>query len=358
MITLIFCGDIMVCPYIKRYTDELDGAGVPYEVLFWNRSVRDLDVPENYYYYNSRCDDLDGKVKKALDFLQFRKWILTHLKSHRPTGLILLSTLTGILLCDKLKKYRKKYIFDIRDYSFEKYTLFRRLEKSVIKNSFFTAISSKGFKAFLPEHNYVIAHNFNRKEMIECPRLKKSDGVINFVWNGTVRYFDFQKNYIDALKNDPRFMMIYHGKGEHLERYRTYCSENGVQNVCFTGPYDNSQKYNLLKDAHILNNCYGGNYGDEVRFALSNRFYDGLIYRIPQIVETNCYKATLTEQYGVGLPAVADASFADRLYEYYQSIDEEIFNANCEKALKEILSEDDIYISKIQDFYRKMTEEN
>lgn len=357
MITLIFCGDIMVCPYLKRYTEEFDKLKIQYEVLFWNRGMRKITVSDNYYYYDSKCDDMDSKAKKLFDFRGFRKWVVSHLESHKTDGLILLSTLTGVLLCDKLGKYKKKYIFDIRDYSFEKYVFFRCIEKSVIKRSYFTAISSKGFRAFLPKYDYVVAHNFNRNEMIESSKFIKSSGVINFVWNGTIRYFDFQKKYIDALANDSRFMMVYHGKGEHLERFKTYCENRGITNVEFTGPYDNNKKYELLQNAHILNNCYGGDYGDELRYAVSNRFYDGLIYHIPQVVEEGGYKASLVELYDIGLPEDADELFAERLYNYYMNIDEKNFEANCEKALNEILKEDDIYISQIHSFVDEILKE-
>ena len=127
------------------------------------------------------------------------------MKENESNKVILLSTLTGILLFDKLKKYNKKYIFDIRDYSYEHIYVFRKIEKKLIKNSYFTAISSKGFKSFLPKHDYIVAHNFNRNEMIEMPKFKKHDLPLKLVWNGTVRFFDFQKQYLDLLKNDIRF---------------------------------------------------------------------------------------------------------------------------------------------------------
>ena len=88
MITLVFCGDIMVCPYLKRYTEEFDKSNTPYEVLFWNRSARKITVPDNYFYYESKCDDLDGKVKKLNDFRGFRRWIVSHLKTHKTDGLV------------------------------------------------------------------------------------------------------------------------------------------------------------------------------------------------------------------------------------------------------------------------------
>lgn len=350
MIILIFCGDIKYCPYLTRYTERLDEKKIEYEVLFWNRGRFEIDKPKNYYYYDMPSDESKGKVDKLFDFLRFRKWIKNHISSHPCDGIIALSTLTGILLGDVLKKFKNRYVFDIRDYSYENIALFRKIEKKVVYDSYFTAISSKGFEAFLPEHDYVIAHNFNRNEMIECPNFIKREVPIKLVWNGTVRFFDYQKNYLDALKNDPRFMMVYHGMGTDLNKYQQYCTENNIKNVIFTGAYDNKDKFKLLKDAAILNNCYGGRDGDQLRYAVSNRYYDGLIYHIPQLVETEGYKASITEKDKVGIALDASESLADQLYEYYMNIDKEEFDKNCNNALKLIVEEDNMYIKKIDEF--------
>ena len=244
----------------------------------------------------------------------------------------------------------KRYIFDIRDYSYEHIAIFRKIEKKIIKNSYFTAISSKGFKAFLPEHEYIIAHNFNRNEMIETPKLKKHGLPLKLVWNGTVRFFDFQKQYLDALKNDDRFQLVYHGSGTDLEKYKKYCLDNEIHNVVFTGAYDNKDKYKLLKDAAILNNCYGGRDGNQLKYAISNRFYDGLLYHIPQLVETDGYKAEVTAKWGVGVSLNAESTFADELFDYYENIVEDEFDIACTQAMNDVVKEDDIYIKKIDEF--------
>lgn len=353
MIALIFCGDLKYCPYLSRYTERLEKASAPYRVLFWNRGNFTLNLPENYMYYDSPSDESLGKVQKLRDFFGFRKWVITQLKECKPDRLILLSTLTGVLLFDKIKKYQKNYIFDIRDYSYENLSVFRKIEKKIIDGSFFTAISSKGFKAFLPEHDYVIAHNFNRNEMIDCPKFIRQTKPLKLVWNGTVRFFDFQRQYIDALKNDDRFQLVYHGSGTDLEKYKKYCADNDIRNVVFTGPYNNRDKYKLLKDAAILNNCYGGRDGDQLRFAISNRYYDGLLYHIPQLVETGGYKADVTTKSGVGISLDAGSNFADELYEYYQTISANDFDLACSTALEEVIEEDNIYIEKIDEFITK-----
>lgn len=350
MISLVFCGDLKYCPYIKRYTERLDEKKEQYEVLFWNRGNFKLNLPDNFYWYDSPSSEDLSKGKKLLDFFGFKRWVENHIKSHKTNGLILLSTLTAILLYDKLGQYKYKYIFDIRDYSYENIGIFRMLEKKAITNSFFTAISSKGFVSFLPQHHYVIAHNFNRNEMVSSPKFIRQAEPLKLVWNGTVRFFDFQKLYLDVLKNDQRFIMVYHGSGTDLQKYKDYCEKNGIKNVLFTGPYDNRDKEKLLSGAAILNNCYGGRDGDQLRFAISNRFYDGLLYHIPQLVEIEGYKAGVVADSGVGIALEAEADFADNLYNYYTQIDADNFDDSCNSALVRVLSEDDEYIRQIDRF--------
>ncbi len=353
MISLIFCGDLKYCPYLSRYTERLEKYNVDYRVLFWNRGNFELNYPDNYVYYDSPSAENLGKVHKMKDFIGFRKWIFQQLKKYPSDGLILLSTLTGILIFDKLKRYTGKYIFDIRDYSYENLAIFRKIEKNIIENSAFTTISSKGFKAFLPKHNYIIAHNFNRNEMIDRPTFIKRDMPLKLVWNGTIRFFDFQKKYIDALKNDSRFIMIYHGSGTDLETYKAYCKKNRIENVVFTGAYNNKDKFKLLANADILNNCYGGSDGDQLCYAISNRYYDGLIYHIPQLVEKKGYKASVTKKDGVGIALDATPSFADELYAYYMQIDSKQFDESCRISIEKVIEEDNFYIEKIDEFIQQ-----
>lgn len=355
MIALVFCGDLKYCPYISRYVERLENTKIDYKVYFWNRGKYSLNLDSHYIYYDESSDLNSGKVKKLLDFVKFRSWVIKQLKENHHEKIIVLSTLTGVFLGGFLYKRKGSYVFDIRDYSYEHIVPFYNIEKKVIENSAFTAISSDGFKAFLPEHEYVIAHNFNRKDIVEGTRFTRTVGPINFVWNGVVRYFEFQKAYLDALKNDPRFSIIFHGDGPELNGYKKYCSENGFQNIIFTGSYNNSEKARLLKSAHILNNCYGytEGAGNKLKYAVSNRFYDGMIFHIPQLVEPEGYKSEWANAAGIGVSFIPDQTFADRLYDYYEQIDAEQFDQACERELQLVIEEDDKYISMIDEFIKK-----
>jgi len=356
MVALVFCGDLKYCPYINRYIERLENAHMDYKVYFWNRSKFDMNLSEHYVYYDQASDLTRGKIQKLLDFVKFRRWLIQQLKNNQHEKIVALSTLTGVFLGSFLYKRKKgSYIFDVRDYSYEHIKPFYFIEKKVVENSAFTAISSGGFRSFLPEGEYVIAHNFNRTDIVDGAKFEKTKGKINFVWNGVVRYFEFQKYYLDALKNDSRFNIVFHGDGPELKLYQDYCSENGFTNVTFTGSYNNTDKLALLKTAHILNNCYGytQNAGNKLKYAVSNRFYDGMIYHIPQLVEPEGYKPEWANAAGIGVAFPPDKGFADKLYAYYQEIDVNVFDSNCEKELLRVISEDNTYIRMIDDFITK-----
>ena len=82
------------------------------------------------------------------------------------------------------------------------------------------------------------------------------DKPIRLVWLGVVRYFDHQVKIIDKLRNDQKFHIIYHGSGPDLDKLKVYCKSNKINNVEFTGAYDNRIKAKLLSEADILNNSY------------------------------------------------------------------------------------------------------
>ncbi len=351
MVALLFCGDLKYCPYLKRYIERLEEKGIDYTVYFWNRSHASLELDAHYKYFDSYSKLKKGKLSKLFDFIKFRRWLIAQLRADRPEKLVLLSTLTGVFLSDYVHRNKSDYLFDIRDYSYEHVPPFYAAEKRVIRESAATVISSRGFCAFLPEHDYIIAHNFHRKEIRGVYRYQPPKGPIKVVWNGVMRYFEFQTQYLRALANDERFLMVYHGDGPDLEDYRAFCAREGIENVIFTGAYNNADKEALLSDAAILNNCYGYlGKSNKVKYAVSNRFYDGMIYHIPQVVEPEGYKTDWLHRAGIGVDLTPDEHFADRLYEYCTTIDAEAFDRACDAALSQVLAEDDRYIATIDAF--------
>lgn len=355
MIGIIFIGDLKYCPYLNRYTESLEKSNTKYEVLYWNREGSNNKYPENYIGYVKKSKLNKNIYRKFSDFIGYKLWLNRKLKNTKYDRLIVLSTLSGIISFEFLvNKYKNKYIFDIRDYSYEHNRIFYLIEKKIIEKSYFTCVSSEGFKNFLPQdQTYLSVHNFNAKDIHNTVNFsKKNKGQrLNLVWMGAVRYFNHQKKIIDKLKNDPRFNLIYHGSGADLEEYIKYCNYNEMKNVVFTGEYSNEQKRNLIAEADIINNSYMTSKKMEVKYAISNKYYDGILYKVPQLVESDTYKATKVQTNGLGIAVDPDDNdFADKIYDYYHNIDVEKFNAKCKTEINKIVEEDKHYTQEVNRF--------
>lgn len=341
MVGVVFVGDLRYCPYLKKYEKLIEECGLQYEVLFWNRSDIVYDS-EKYISYNRHSELKKNKLLKVKDFYHFRKWLLEKLREKKYNKLIILSTLSGMLIAEKLIcSYPHKYILDIRDYSYERILPFFVEEKRIIERSAFTTISSRGFCAFLPpDYPYVLSHNIS--ECTEVPELrfkKKNEKVLNVVWLGTIRYIGQQAELMKKLSHDGRFRILYYGDGPELDMFKDFADRNCLKNVFFYGAYNNEDKAKLLEEADIINNCYAVNM--ETKYAVSNKFYDGIFYHIPQLVEPKTFKAKMASKYGIGVALdPLEDSFSEKLYRYYSQIDEDKFNNFCDNLKKKFLKEE------------------
>lgn len=351
MIGIIHVGDLKYCPYLEKYEKILREENIEYEVLFWNRSVLDYRN-ETYISYNKNSKLKKNRFLKLCDFYGFRKWLMSMTGKGRYEKLILLSTLSGMLIAGRLiHSYPFQYIFDIRDYSYEKIAPFFLAEKRITSNSALNIISSEGFLNFLPPNSsYMLSHNIPECDEGKERKFKiKKNGMINIVWLGMIRYFKQQAELIRKLSQDGRFKLLFYGEGTELETFKKYVQENSFHNVYFLGQYHNKDKAMLLSEADIINNCYAVNM--ETRYAVSNKFYDGIFYHIPQLVEAGTYKGSLVTQYGVGIAMNSgEEFFSDKLYEFYSHIDEGKFNASCNELKNKFLQEEKDSIQAIKNF--------
>ncbi|MCD8314352.1 MAG: hypothetical protein LUD44_01750 [Firmicutes bacterium] len=132
MVGILYISDLRGCPFIGRYIDALEDENIEYKIILWNRECGDGQteelghVIEFKYFQDTRI----SKEKKAKGFLKYMRFLNNQIKMHQFDKLIVLCTLTGMLAFWKLmRRYRGKFIFDIRDISFENIRLFNHLEK-------------------------------------------------------------------------------------------------------------------------------------------------------------------------------------------------------------------------------------
>jgi len=350
MIAIIYVDEVRYCPFLKNYTRILDENRIHYELILWNRNGL-VDKEENYHVFVKESVKKRNPFYKIDDFYQFSRFAKKIIKSEKYEKLIVLTTMSAICIRSTLMTdYRNKYIFDYRDASYEYLYPFKSLLKQIVENSFFTCISSKGFLEILPKNlNYIIAHNIsNQYQNIETEfqlRIKKE--VFNVVYIGVLRETKFMKHLIDIFSNDNRFVFTIHGGGENLEILQRYSDQ--FDNVVLTGSYFETDKEKLIKTADII--CYNYRSNFENDFALANKFYDGLIYRIPLLGNISTFSGRLISEKGLGISlALSDNDFKNKLYTYLMNFDKLEYMKNVERFFAEILTENRLYSQSVYNF--------
>lgn len=339
-------------PYIKNYEEVFNKKYIEYDLFLWNRLGDSKFVhKDNQYIFNIECPFGRNKLKKIYPMFMYQKKLREIIRQNKYTHLVLIDSLAPIMISDLiLKEYRKRYILDIRDYTYEKYTIYKNRLMQLARSSFFTCISSKGFMRFLDKYDYVVSHNISNENNFE-ERYKniKNKKTINIGFVGSVRYFNENSTLIKKLR-DTRLKIQYSGTVNPDCPLEQYCKDNGFSNVLFTGSFTNSDKPEIYKNIDIINSIYG-TFSLEVTTALPNRLYDALLFKKPILASKGTYLGEIVDKYGIGLSVdVLNENIQEILFEYIDNIDEEKLNFNFDNLLGVVVNEQKEYIEKIHQF--------
>lgn len=347
MIGIIHVGNVFKEPYFDKYKSVLEKSGVEYEVIIWDRKGELKNVHPSVHIFSKK---VKSKLSKIFGFLAYFRFVQKTLKAKKYDKLILLTTLSAFA-CKKMlhREYKGKYIFDIRDLTYEYRQSFCKEVGRIIKDSAFSVISSEGFKKYLPSGNYVRSHNFRYDEIEsrkKSAQLNLSD-KINVVYIGLTRGDSFNKRLVEIFGGDERFSLRIAGEG--CDSVAVLESANRYDNVTVSGRYELDQKADVLKDADILINMNLNSFNG--KRLISNKYYDALILKIPQIARKGELMGEIVESKGLGISLdFEDKSFADKVYNYIINLDLNALDKAIESEIDLVLTEDEKYINEIKSF--------
>lgn len=331
-------------PYIFGYLEQLSELNYETTLLYWARDgIEDSVSGVKTVCFNEKMKNQIPKVAKIKNFLKYRKVALELLEQNKYDRIIVCTTQFAMLLSDVLlKKYKGRYIFDYRDPSFENIGIYKRRLASIVHNSKATFISSDAYRRYLPQREHIYTtHNITMKDLQhrEVRRLSPRDvDVIRISFWGCIRDAEINLNLIKGLANDERFELHYYGTIEKTaSEIVSYCKAKGINNVYIHKEYLPDERYDFAAETDIIHSMQ--NHMDEGNPRMANRFYDGIIFYIPQICTKGSFMALQAERYGVGISIAPTKAFADELYNYYKSINWPEFEASCDKCLETVLGE-------------------
>lgn len=331
------------------YLNNIDKANHEVHILYWNRDLQseDLHKYRGCTFHEFKCyqEDDVSKLSKVTSFAKYRKFAKDVLTNGKFDFIFILHSLTGVLVADVLKKhYRDKYIFDYRDSTYEGFAPFKKVVASITRNANATFVSSDAFRRFLPEdcsENIYTSHNLlldSLEHRDEKTLLGISSDKIRIAFWGFIRHEEINKEIIRKIAGDNRFELHYYGREQQVAlALKQYVKDIDAENVFFHGEYTPEQRYDFVRNTDIIHNIYcDGN----TMLAMGNKYYDGIIFKVPQLCMTNSFMAKMVTRYGIGFEcSPTDKDFTDKIYDYYTKIAPEEFSLNCDIELQRVLRE-------------------
>jgi len=339
---------IKYMPYLNFYFDNINKKN-EIHILYWNRDLKgeDLTKFENVIFHEFRCfqkDDI-SKITKIRSFIKYKKFAKEILKKNNFDFVIVLHTLPGVLISNVLfKEYLQKYILDYRDSTYEWFFPFKKRIGRLVKNSKYTFVSSKGFVKYLPDlekHKIYISHNLLLDSLNHRKDREKefafSDRIRISFW-GFIRQKELNISIIDKISKDNRFELHYYGREQQIAfELKEHVNNNEIKNVFFHGEYRPEDRYKFIQNTDLIHNIY---FDRNSMLSMGNKYYDGIIFKIPQLCMKDSYMGQRAMLNGIGLecdPFKAD--FTDAIFSYYRSLQLDQFNKNCDMELECVLKE-------------------
>lgn len=300
-VALIIPGSLWYAPYVRIYTRILDNTNTSYSIISWNREGD--DKPEGIQY-QKKCPN--GHYSAGYSaYKGYLSFIKNQISKYRFDRIIVFGPqMTCLLAPYLLRKFRGRYMIDYRDLSIDQRFGFKQLFSIMLRFSCANVISSSGFLKCLPKRSYFLSHNFDVnavKEAINTP-LQGSfycEGEIRILTIGAIRDYSSNIEVVKALANKKNINMQFVGKGDGAIQIERYCKENDVKNISFVGFYRKQEEKSYVKDCSFMNIFYPRVITHDT--ALSNRFYNSLIYKKPMIVTKNTTQGDYVEKYQVGI---------------------------------------------------------
>lgn len=339
-ILIVGFAKIKYMPYLNLYLENIDRVKNDVHLVYWNRDLKYEDTKKlqgiTLHEFCSLQNDDAPKFSKLGSFKKFRDYAVSVLKEGFDF-IIILHSLPGVLLSKELiSDYKNKYIFDYRDFTYESFLPYKSVIHTLVNNSYKTFVSSDAFRMYLPRSEKVItSHNVLTGDMNNEKALTKTlcDKIRIAFW-GFIREEKTNLEIIRKLANDERFELHFYGREQEIcESLKQYAFEN-AENVYFHGEYTPEGRDAFACNTDLIHNIYAE---DNMKLAVSNKYYDSMIYRIPQLVMKGSYMGVLAENSGIGKalnPLSSD--FADEIFAYYQSVNRDAFEKNCRQSLEKI----------------------
>ena len=347
-IALICPSNMLYMPYVGNYENILKENKVDYDIINWDRFMIE-DRKSSMKYRDTKV----GHQRNFFDYYKYKKFIVKHLNTTKYDKVIVFGIqLTFFLKKILQKKFRGKYIIDIRDHN--KVIDYFNIKK-VINNSAFVVLSSPGYKEWLPDiDKYIINHNTQIQSLDELQSLEieLNKEKINVAYIGAIRDYQVNIDFIDSLKNNSWVDIFFHGEGNINKDIQEYIDLKSIKNVYLTGRYKKEDEEKLYESNDLIN-VLRYNDGINNKTALPNRLYNAVIYGKPMLAFNGTYLSEQVSKYNLGIIIDSFYDMERIINKYFKDLDVKRYNLDRRKFLEMVIMENRKFKIKLEMFIEK-----
>lgn len=302
-IAIIAANNIRVSPYVLFYLNICAENQWETHVFVPDR----LEIQETISYGELHTFKSWDESKKFSSYRKYAKWVKAQVRDRKIDFIITLTALSSVFCSPLLlsKHFKGKYIIDIRDYSYEHISLFKLIEKRLVRNAALRVISSRKYECFLPKNeNYLVCHNISFDVTSQAVTEFKTETnlPIRIGYIGAVSYEDQCYKLIDLVKNDSRFAFEIYGKGVSSELVEDYVEKIHCSRIQCHGAYQPNEKASIIKGV------------DKGCFILAGIDEQSLLQAVDTAVEMND-----SGDYGIPVPDYTDENVSTKVVKIIQS---------------------------------------
>jgi hypothetical protein len=318
-------------PFVSCYEEVLQSQDTKYDIIGWDRHL--LGETGNTLVMYSRDGTASG-WRVIPGYLGYRKFVLRWLAENEYDFYIVLTAQVGIALLDFLAS--RRFILDIRDFSHEDMLPYRIALSVLMKKSLVVAISSPGFKNWLPtSKNIILSHNttISALHVSSLPFDFGSKRLLNI---GGMIYYQEDLDFINCASKLNGWEIEYVGKGVYERQLEQYCRDNALP-VTFRGAFGPEEKISHYRRANFVISHYG-NRTQNTRTLLPNRLYESCVLGRPIIVCEGTYlgETVRGERIGVATSLKSVSEMSRQLNWYYVPSNYDEYLSHCRLFLEKV----------------------
>lgn len=266
-------------------------------VVAWNRESR--NVTEPYVKTINHEIGYGARAKKIMNLFSFTNSAKTLFQEFKPdyihtidfemlvVGNILNKNAKLIYEIYDIKSFGNKLINWIRE-KIEFYIINNKVDGLIFASPFFNKYYKNKDKPMITlnnKPNSKLATNDYTDYMIEYNQLLDNYMVIGFI--GTVRYKEVLLNLINSIKFNNNVKILIAGSGPEYEEISDYIRSNNMETkVIMTGRYDQKDLASIYSTCDYVWAAYP-NVGLNEKYAISNKFFESIIFNKQVIVSEN-----------------------------------------------------------------------